>query len=411
MVSPNEKLPTIEDIKYARKILSGKINITHLEHSTTFSRRFDADIWFKPENFQKTGSFKIRGAIVKLSTLSDRELSNGVITVSAGNHAQGVALASRIMGTNAKIVMPVNTTPAKIEAVENYGASIVLAGEDYHEARSVALKLSENEGRTFIEGFDDRWIIAGQGTIGLEILDELPSVEQVIVPVGGGGLISGIAIGIKSLKKDVSVIGVQSATYDSFKRSLETGRMRTHVVGHTIADGIAIREPGKLNIKVAKRYVDRVITVDDESIATAVFNLLERNKMVVEPAGAAGFAAIISGRINVSGRKVAVVLSGGNINPLLLSKIIYKSMGKEDRLVRFVFNIPDRPGVLYRISKMIWEHGGSIYHSEVDNLKGDTPTGYQNVSFTVSVRNRAHRTEMENAIRDAGWDFTVESDS
>lgn len=401
------QLPTMEDIRKAMSLIRGRINRTPLDYSETFSRQYSSHIYFKPENLQKTGSFKIRGALVKLGSLTDGEKESGVITASAGNHAQGVASAARTLGINVKIVMPEHTTPAKINAVENYGAEIVLKGKDYNEAREEALRVAEKEKRTFIEGFDDRWIIAGQGTIGMEIMEELPDADQIIVPVGGGGLISGIAIAAKSMNSSVNVIGVQSELCDSFVESLSSGQVTSHVTGTTIADGIAIKYPGKMNLEVAKRYVDRVVTVDEESIALALFRLLERNKILAEPAGAAAFAAILSGKVDVRGKKTVVVISGGNANMLVLSKIIYKSMELEGTLARIGFKIPDRPGTLHRIAEAISGVGANIYHAEVDNLKEDTPVGYQSVTFTVNVRGRKHAELLAAELEKLGWKFDM----
>lgn len=409
--SGNSDIPDIEEIRAASVLIKEKINRTSLDYSETFSREFDSHIWFKPENLQKTGSFKIRGALVKIASLSEEEREKGVITASAGNHAQGVASASRILGINVKIVMPEFTTPAKINAVENYGAQIILHGKDYNEARQEALRISEAENRTFIEGFNDRHVIAGQGTIGLEIVEELPDVDQIIVPVGGGGLVSGIAIAAKSLKPDIKIIGVQSELVDSFKKSMETGKITNSVHGTTIADGIAIQVPGTLNLAIASRFIDNIVTVDEETIALALFKLLERNKMLVEPAGAASFAAILSGAVEVKGKKTVVVASGGNANMLVLSKIIYKSMEIEGTLVRIEFKIPDRPGTLRMIAGAVSKVGANLYHAEVDNLKEDTPVGYQSVTLTVNVRGKHHSRELEEELLKLGWKFEIHSGS
>lgn len=409
--SGNSDIPDIEEIRAASVLIKEKINRTSLDYSETFSREFDSHIWFKPENLQKTGSFKIRGALVKIASLSEEEREKGVITASAGNHAQGVASASRILGINVKIVMPEFTTPAKINAVENYGAQIILHGKDYNEARQEALRISEAENRTFIEGFNDRHVIAGQGTIGLEIVEELPDVDQIIVPVGGGGLVSGIAIAAKSLKPDIKIIGVQSELVDSFKKSMETGKITNSVHGTTIADGIAIQVPGTLNLAIASKFIDNIVTVDEETIALALFKLLERNKMLVEPAGAASFAAILSGAVEVKGKKTVVVASGGNANMLVLSKIIYKSMEIEGTLVRIEFKIPDRPGTLRMIAGAVSKVGANLYHAEVDNLKEDTPVGYQSVTLTVNVRGKHHSRELEEELLKLGWKFEIHSGS
>ena len=399
--------PTFEDVLEAAKFLNGKINRTQTDSSETIGKNFGGLVYYKLENLQKTGSFKIRGALFKISKLTTEEKKAGVIAVSAGNHAQGVALASRISGINCKIVMPKYTTPAKISAVERYGAQIDLFGSDYAEARDHALKLAIEEHRTFIEGFNDRWIIAGQGTIGLEIMEDIPDADMVIVPVGGGGLISGIAMAAKAINPKVTVIGVQSENYDSARVSVEAGSIVEHVSGETIADGIAIRRPGDITLSMMQKYVDSILTVSDETIALALYHLLEHNKILVEPAGATGLAAILAKKIDISGKKAVAVLSGGNINLLLLSKIIYKSLEHESRLIRIGFKIPDRPGTLYRIASAISEAGGNIYHAEVDNLDESTPIGFQSITFTVNVRNSKHAAELLEKVKSVGYKFDV----
>ncbi len=400
-------LPKYEDIVEAAAIIKGRLNRTPLDMSRTFSERFGSEIYFKMENIQKTGSFKTRGALVRMSKLTPEERKRGVIAVSAGNHAQGVAYAARESGIRARIIMPLYTTPAKVNAVQSYGAEITLYGKDYNEAREHSLDIAAKEGMVFIDGFDDRWVIAGQGTIGLEIMQTLPDVQTIIVPVGGGGLISGIALAAKTINPAVRIIGVQSEKYDSMKKSVETGSITSSVSGETIADGIAIKFPGKITYELVKRYVDSIVTVSDESIALALFQLLERHKTLAEPAGATGLAALLEGKIDVKGRKAAIVVSGGNANLLLLSKIIYKSLELEWKLIRIDTKIPDRPGTLHRIASAISEAGGNIYHAEVDNLKEDTPVGFQSVTFSVNVRGREHAKVLMENLNKLGYKFTV----
>lgn len=288
---------------------------------------------------------------------------------------------------------------------------MVLYGQDYSEARAKAGEIAAKEDMTFIEAFNDPpYVIAGQGTIGLEMLQDFPEMDTVLVPVGGGGLISGIATAVKSLKPDVRVIGVQSENADSMKVSLEKGIIVEHTTGFTIADGIAVKYPGDLTLQVCRKYVDEIVTVSDETIALALFKLLERKKTLVEPSGAAGLAAVMEGKVDVSGRNVGIVLSGGNANLLLLSKIIYKSLEIEERLVRIDFKIPDRPGTLWRISNAISSVGGNIYHAEVDNLARDTPpVGYQSVRFTVNVRDSEHAAALVEKLKTLGFSFQVVS--
>lgn len=407
MVIETSQQPVFEDILEASKFLKGKINRSPVDSSETIGKTFGGSVFYKLENLQKTGSFKIRGALFKISKLTAEEKKAGVIAVSAGNHAQGVALASKISKINCKIVMPRFTTPAKINAVERYGAQIDLFGSDYAEARDHALKVAVDENRTFIEGFNDKWIIAGQGTIGLEIMEDLPDADMIVVPVGGGGLISGIAMAAKTINPNISVIGIQSEKFDSVRASVESGSVVEHVTGQTIADGIAIRRPGDITLSMIQKYVDRVLTVSDEAIALALYHLLEHNKILVEPAGAAGLAAIIEGKLDISGKKTVIVISGGNTNLLLLSKIIYKSLEHESKLVRIGFKIPDRPGTLYRIAMAISEIGGNIYHAEVDNLDETTPIGFQSITFTVNVRGSKHAAALFEKLKEVGYDFEV----
>ena len=400
-------LPELADIRSAQEFLAGKVNRTELHHSTTFSQMLGGDIYFKMENHQKTGSFKARGAMYRVSKLTPQERERGIITASSGNHAQGVAYAAMYNRLSAKIVMPEYTVPAKINAVQGYGAEVVLMGHDYSEARDSAEQIRIREERTFIEAFNDPYVIAGQGTIGLEILNDIPDVNRIIVPVGGGGLISGIAIAAKSINPSVSIIGVESELSDSMKKSLEQGRIVAHTSGDSIADGISVKYPGDLTFSAAREYVDDIVTVSDEIIALAIYKLLERNKTLVEPSGAAALAAIMDHKVDVTKGKTAVILSGGNMNFLLLSKIIYKSMEIESKLVRIEFKIPDRPGTLFRISSAISESGGNIFHAEVDNLARDTPVGYQTVTFTVNVRDEKHLSSMLERIRGLGFKFEL----
>ncbi len=407
MQSSGTELPKFEDIKDAAEIISGRLNRTPLDRSRTFSEKYGSEVYLKMENIQRTGSFKTRGALVRMSRLTQEERQRGVIAVSAGNHAQGVAYAARESGIRARIIMPLYTTPAKVNAVQSYGAEITLYGKDYNEAREYSLGVAEKEGMVFIDGFDDRWVVAGQGTIGLEIMEDLPDVDTIIVPVGGGGLISGIALAAKTINPRVRIIGVQSEKYDSMKKSVEAGIITPSVSGETIADGIAIKFPGRIPFELVKKHVDSIVTVSDESMALAIFKLLERHKTLAEPAGAAGLAALLEGKIDVRGRKTVIVVSGGNANLLTLSKIIYKSMELEWKLIRIDTKIPDRPGTLYRIASAISEAGGNIYHAEVDNLNEDTPVGYQSVTFSVNVRGQEHvKLLMENLNR-LGYRFTI----
>jgi threonine dehydratase len=408
-MSENKQMPTIEDIRDARKFLRGKTEITPLMYSKTFSDMFNAPIYLKLENFQKTGSFKSRGALFKISKLTEQEKGAGVVACSAGNHAQGVAFAAKASGISLKIVMPSYTISAKINAVRNYGAEILLHGDSYAESYMEAKRISMSEGRTFIDGFNDRFIISGQGTIGLEIIEQLPEVQNVIVPTGGGGLISGIAMAIKESGKNVNIYGVQSENCDAVIQNLSGGPV-VGSRGFTIADGIAVQNPGDMNIDLIRKYVDSVVSVNDEQMAYALFKLLERQKIVVEASGAAPLAAVMSGKIDLKGKPTVLVVSGGNIDLLLLSKIIFKSMEIDLGLVRIECKIPDRPGTLQRITSSISASGANIFHAEVDNLSQDTPVGYQDIRFSINVRDKDHLDILLERLKESGYKFVVKSD-
>ena len=399
----------LEDFREAAEYLKGKINRTPLYKATTLGKIFGCELYLKLENFQKTGSFKARGALYRMSKLTPEEKMRGVITASSGNHAQGVAYAAQFNGIKAKIVMPEASVPAKINAVENYGAEVVLSGNDYSDAKLKADELARLENRVFIEAFNDYSVISGQGTIGLEIMEELPDVDTIVVPIGGGGLISGISMASKFLKPSVKIVGVESELSDSMRLSVKEGRVVPHTSGNSIADGISVKYPGEITLSIVSKYVDDIVTVPDEIIAHAIYVLLERNKILVEPSGAASLAAIMEGKVDVKGKKVVCVLSGGNINLLLLSKIIYKSMEIESKLVRLEFRIPDRPGTLFRISSAISEVGGNIFHAEVDNLSRNTPVGFQTVKFSVNIRGEDHLEQLLDRIKKLGYSYEIVS--
>lgn len=400
-------LPELAEIQEAREYLRGKANRTELLHSSTFSQMLGGEVYFKMENHQKTGSFKARGALFRASKLTGDEKKRGVITASSGNHAQGVAYAAKFNGISAKIVMPAHTIPAKINAVQGYGADVVLEGSDYTEAKAVADRIMEEEGRVFMEAFNDPYIISGQGTVGLEIMEDLEDVDIIVVPVGGGGLISGVSIAAKSINPNVTIIGVESELSDSMLKSMEAGKIVPHTSGQSIAEGISVKYPGELTFKAVQKYVDHIVTVSDESIALAIYKLLERNKTLVEPSGAATVAALMDGKIDIRGKKAAVVISGGNTNFLLLSKIIYKSLQTESKLVRIEFKILDKPGTLHRIAEAISSIGGNVYHAEVDNLSRNTPVGYQTVTFTVNVRDANHLDTLLEKIREMKLPYEI----
>ncbi len=397
---------SFDDVLEAENIIRDKLHRTPIFHSETFSDMFNADVYFKMETFQKTGSFKTRGALVKFASLTHEEKKNGVITASAGNHAQGVAYAGHYYNVDAKIVMPEATTPAKINAVEYYGGHAILHGKSYDEAHDYAVKLGKKEKRTFIEAYNDERVIAGQSTIGKEIMDDL-NPDIIVVPIGGGGLISGVAFAAKNMDNNVKIIGVESEKANSMDLSIRENRIVPYTSNDTIADGMAVKYPGDITFSYVKKYVDNIVTVSDENIAYALFKILEREKVLVEPSGATGLAALMENKIDVKNKKVVIVLSGGNINFLLLSNIIYKSLEREDKLIRIQFKLPDHPGIMVKIVNAISSVGANIYHAEVDNLKKDTEIGYQNLLFTINIVDKERINDLLNSINKLGYKYSI----
>ncbi|HJR46522.1 MAG TPA: threonine ammonia-lyase, partial [Nitrososphaeraceae archaeon] len=320
-------LPTIEDIFKARNLLKGTpIRKTPLQASDTFSKLTGTNLFLKIESLQRTGSFKVRGAFVKLNMLSEEQCKYGVIAASAGNHAQGVAYAASKKNISCTIVMPYNASPAKVSATKSYGAKVVLRGADYDESWIATQEIAKAEGRTIVHAFDDTQIISGQGTIGLELLEDLPNVDEVYLPIGGGGLAAGIAIAIKSKRPNVKIIGIESKAFPAMKESLGKGYLTTTKSGYTIADGISVKAPGKLTFEIASRYLDDVVLVDDSSIVKTMFLLMERAKLVVEPAGAASLAYLLSNGHGRKDKRIVSILTGGNIDMYLLGQVVAKGL-------------------------------------------------------------------------------------
>ena len=320
---------TFDMIREAKERLEGITRKTDVTYSRTFSEMTGMNVYIKTENRQKTGAFKIRGAFNKILALTEEEKAKGVIASSAGNHAQGVALAAKTLGIKATICMPETAPIAKVSATRGYGADIVQFGKVYDDCYGKAVEIQGETGATFVHPFNDPYVIAGQGTIGLEILQELPQVDAIVVPIGGGGVISGIAIAAKSIKPEIKIIGVQAEVIASTRASLDAGGIVTIPGVKSLADGISVRTPGDLTYEIIKEYVDDVVTVSEEQIEDAIYMLAQRSKLVVEGAGATTMAAIMSGKVNMPGKNVAAVLTGGNIDVAVLSHIIQKKIEKE----------------------------------------------------------------------------------
>ena len=395
---------SLADIQAARERIADRIYKSPCALSETFSRRCGATTLFKLENLQMTGSFKERGALNRILQLRPAEKAAGVIAASAGNHAQAVAYIAGQEGIRASIVMPRATPLIKIANTRSHGAEVLLEGNSFDEAYAVARRKQEDDGSTFLHPFDDERVIAGQGTIGLELLEQVPDVEVVISPIGGGGLISGIGVACKSLKPDILLIGVQAAAVPSMQRSLEAGEPTLTAQQDTIADGIAVKKPGELTLEYVRRYVDDVVSVSEEEIANAILLLLEQEKSVVEGAGAATLAALYNGHVPLArGRKTVMVLSGGNIDVNLLSRIIERGLAKDGRLVRLELQIHDEPGAL---AKLLLEIGRcqanviEVHHNRAFNEVGLAEVA---VELTLETRGEEHVAEIRSALAKRGY--------
>lgn len=398
----------LEDVLAARERVAETARHTPLDYSHTFTRMTGAEVHLKLETFQRTGSFKIRGATNRIMTLSEAEKEAGVVTASAGNHAQGVALAATRSGVDAKIVMPKHAPISKVRATENYGAEAILYGEDYDEAAERAHEIEETEGRTYVHAFDDEKVMAGQGTIGLEIMDDLPEVETVVVPIGGGGLISGIATAIKGRNPDARVIGVQAEGASSVADSLQKGSVQTLDSVDTIADGIATRCVGQQTFDVIDARVDEVVTVSDSEIAVAVSYLLERGKTLVEGAGAVSLAAILGGKFDYADDEVVVpVLSGGNIDMNLLTTVIVRGLVETGRYVKLKTVLKDRPGSLRKLLDVIADAQANIYAIQHDRTSRDIGMNATEVELDLETRGPEHVDNLLDSLRENGFDVEV----
>ena len=392
----------LPEIEAARGRLAGVAVVTPLDRSRALSDHVGGPVFIKCENLQRTGSFKIRGAYNRIIRLSDQERAAGVVAASAGNHAQGVALAASLAGTRSTVFMPEAASLPKVEATKRYGAEVVLTGRDFGEAFAAAESFSAAHGATFVHPYDHADVIAGQGTAGLELMEQLPDVRTVVVPVGGGGLVSGVAAAVKAIKPEVRVVGVQAAGAASFPPSLERGHPVRLDRMTTIADGIAANTPGELTFAHVRELVDDVVVVSDESIGEALVFTAERMKVVAEPAAAAGVASILSNVGDVI-PPVAVLLSGGNIDPLLLLRVIRFGMSVSGRYFAFNTKIPDRPGELHRLLGLIAETGANIVGVEHHREGAAVDLSEVQVQMQVETRGPAHIEELSDRLVSAGY--------
>ncbi len=399
---------TLADIQAARERLGDAVYRTPCARSETLSRQTGQDIFLKLENLQMTGSFKERGALNRIATLTPEQARRGVIAASAGNHAQGVAYHATRRGIRSTVVMPLATPLVKVQATRGFGAEVILHGANYDEACTEATRRAEADGITFIHPFDDPLVIAGQGTIALELLEQVPNLEAVVVPIGGGGLISGIATALKASRhpteRPVRVIGVQTARLPSMQRALREGRPVTLDPATTIADGIAVRRAGDITVPLVQRYVDEIVTVEEDEIASAILTLLEREKTLAEGAGAAALAAVLQHRTSLpASTRVAVLVCGGNIDVTLLSRIIERGLVQDGRLIRLRIHLLDRPGALTDLTTIIASHRANIVDTLYNRAYYGVNLGDTTIDMTMETRGREQVEELLAALTIAGY--------
>ncbi len=392
---------TIEEVRNACKVLGEVARLTPIIPAPKLSDK--CNVFLKAENLQLTGSFKLRGAYYKISQLSPEEKERGVIACSAGNHAQGVALGATHNGIKSLICLPAAAPISKVEATKGYGAEVCLVPGVYDDAYARALELQKEHGYSFVHPFDDPKVIAGQGTIGIEILEQLPEVQAVVVPIGGGGLISGVAFAIKNVRPDVKVYGVQSSGAPSMAESLKEGKLCHLNNVSTIADGIAVKEPGVNTFDMCNRYVDGVVTVSDDEIAAAILALIEKQKLVAEGAGAVAVAAVMFGKLPVEGLNTVCLVSGGNIDVTTLSRVITRGLAKEGRNHTFIIDLADKPGQLSAVCDAIGAHGGNILSVTHERINTSAAITGCTIRIEVETRDASHINELREALAQRGF--------
>ncbi|MGN0817891.1 MAG: threonine ammonia-lyase [Candidatus Coproplasma sp.] len=395
---------TLDKVYHAHYVLKEAIRQTDLIYSPVLSKSSGCELYLKTENLQVTGSFKVRGAYYKISQLTDEEKARGVIACSAGNHAQGVALASKKFKIKSIICMPDGAPISKVEATKSYGAEVVLVPGVYDDAHNRAEELKAEKGYTFIHPFDDEEVIAGQGTIGLEIIDQLKDVDAIVVPIGGGGLISGVAFAVKSLNPKVKVYGVQAAGAPSMLNSIDHGKIELLPSVSTIADGIAVKEPGTNTFELCSKYVDKVVSVTDDQISAAILALIEKQKMIAEGAGAVALAAVMFGKIpDVSGKKVVCLVSGGNIDVTILSRVINRGLLMSGRQTSLTVELMDKPGQLVAVSTIVAECGGNVTAVLHERSNEGTDVNGCYLKLQIETRNFEHIKQIKNKLKQNGF--------
>lgn len=392
---------TLDTIYKASHVLKEVIRNTDLIKAPKINP--DADVYLKTENLQVTGSFKVRGAYYKISTLSPEEREKGVIACSAGNHAQGVALAATKAGIKSLICLPDGAPISKVEATKGFGAEVCLVPGVYDDAYNKALQLRDEKGYTFIHPFDDENVIAGQGTIGLELLEQLPDMDAVVVPIGGGGLISGVAFAIKQLNPNIKVYGVQAAGAPSMYNSVKDGKIERLDNVATIADGIAVKEPGENTFELVSKYVDEIVTVTEDEISGAILSLIEQQKLIAEGAGAVSVAAVMFDKVPVKGKKVVCLVSGGNIDVTILSRVIRRGLVKSGRASLLTIELVDKPGQLVGVSKIIADLGGNVTAVHHERADANANVNGCFLRIQLETRNFEHLEQIRKALKDAGF--------
>jgi len=403
----NSELPQLSDVIHAQSVLKGIIKTTPLERSKSFSAMSGTHVYMKLENLQTTGSFKVRGAYNMISQLSPEQLSKGVLCASAGNHAQGVAFAASKLGIKSTVFMPVFTPPLKVIATRSYGAEVILEGESFDDALSAAMEYGAKSGATFVHPFNDKNIIAGQGTVGLEIFDQLENIDAVLVPIGGGGLISGIAIALKAMNPHIRIIGVEADGAQSMKVSIEAKEPTMMNSANTIADGIAVKSPGTLTYEIAKNLVDDFVVVNDAEMAYTTYQMLQRCKILAEPSGVAAMAAILFNKVGLKGKNVVPVISGGNINMTILEQILEKGVMDIGLRARIQVLIPDQSGMLRGIISILEKVRASIHDIYHERSITSVPVGYVMVTITFNLQDTTQLPTILAELDKKGMSYQV----
>lgn len=386
-----------------------EVRKTPLTSSHTFSKKIGSHIFLKMESLQKTGSFKVRGAWSKLNSLTAEERKKGVITASAGNHAQGLAFSAMKKNIPCKIIMPKSASPAKVAATRSYGAQVILRGSTYDETWKIADSISKDYGNVMVHAFDDPLVICGQGTIGLELMEDLQHFDKVYVPIGGGGLASGVSIALKAKRPNVKIIGVESNQFPAMKESVKARHVVRTTGGFSIADGISVKSPGDLTFKLCSEYVDDIVTVDDISIVETMFLLMEREKLVVEPAGAASLAYLLSHHDLKKDERAISVLSGGNVDMYLLGQIVAKGLMQMGRMLRIFIQLPDKPGALKTVVDRIADLSVNIVEVNHDRLSANVAAGSAGVYLSLELEDEKHAEKLMSFLTKEGIEFRISS--